>query len=118
MFARSGVDLEQEPVVGTGLGVPAPGRMIVASVAALRIRLHGFGVKTAGLGIYGRHLASADSLAWSYQGRYRPGCRTGHRTEANCARWATEWRQKVIRAGEPGLPRSSSARRCEPGGSR
>lgn len=96
-------------------------RVIVETVAALRIRLHGFGVKTAGLGIYGRRLASADSLAWSYQGRYRPGCRTSHRTEADCARWATEWRQKVIQAGEPGVLRRSSARRrrrCEPGCSR
>jgi hypothetical protein len=125
MFARSGVDLEREPVVGLGSVCRRQGteeiRVIVETVAALRIRLHGFGVKTAGLGIYGRHLASADSLAWSYQGRYRPGCRTSHRTEANCARWATEWRQKIIRAGEPGVCRSSFARRrrpCKPGGSR
>ncbi|ACU77817.1 conserved hypothetical protein [Catenulispora acidiphila DSM 44928] len=125
LFARSGVDLEHEPVVGLGSVCRRQGtgeiRAIVESVAALRIRLHGFGVKTAGLGIYGRHLASADSLAWSYQGRYRPGCRVGHRTEANCARWAAEWRQKIIRTSETGLPRDSSARRrrrCGTGGSR
>ncbi|NUQ95369.1 MAG: hypothetical protein HOY79_01970 [Streptomyces sp.] len=125
MFARSGVDLECEPVVGLGSVCRRQGtdeiRAIVESVAALRIRLHGFGVTTAGLGIYGSHLTSADSLAWSYQGRYRPGCRVGHRTETNCARWAAEWRQKIIRTGEAGLPRSSSARRrrrCGPGGSR
>lgn len=125
MFARSGVYLEREPVVGLGSVCRRQGTKeigtIVEAVAALRIPLHGFGVKTAGLGIYGRHLASADSLAWSYQGRYRPGCCAGHRTEANCARWAAEWRQKVIRSGGPDLPHGSSARRrrrCEPRGER
>ena len=55
------------------------------------------------------------------QGRDRPGFGAGHRTEANCARWAAEWRQKIIRTGGLDLPHGSSARRrrrCESGGER
>jgi hypothetical protein len=115
MFSRSGVNLEREPVVGLGSVCRRQGTgeiaTIVESLAAQRIRLHGFGVKTAGLAIYARHLASADSLAWSYQGRYRPGCRAGHRTEANCGRWAVEWRQRIISKAGPDAFRPSPARR-------
>jgi hypothetical protein len=120
MFARSGIDLASEPVVGLGSVCRRQGTKeiaaIVKSLAAQRIRLHGFGVKTAGLGIYGRHLASADSLAWSYQGRYRPGCHSGHRTEANCARWAAEWRHKIIDSIGPEAIRRSPARSRRLGG--
>lgn len=116
MFARSGIDLEREPVVGLGSVCRRQGTgkiaAIVEALSAQRIRLHGFGVKTAGLGSYGRQLVSADSLAWSYQGKYRPGCRAGHRTEANCARWAHEWRLGVISAAD------SRPLRPTPGGRR
>ena len=55
------------------------------------LRLHGFGIKTTGLGQYGHLLASADSMAWSYAARRAPalpGC-TGHRNCANCLTYAT-----------------------------
>jgi hypothetical protein len=63
------------------------------------LRLHGFGVKTRGLDLYGPRLASADSLAWSFQARRSPalsGC-TGHRNCANCLAYAIGYRQRLLR---------------------
>ena len=72
--------------------------VIVAALASEGLRLHGFGVKTEGLRLYGHLLASADSMAWSYAARRQaalPGC-TGHANCANCLTYATRWRQHVL----------------------
>ena len=59
-------------------------------------RLHGFGVKLSGLRRYGRHLTSADSLAWSYAGRRVNPCpHTGAMSCANCLPYAEAWRRHV-----------------------
>lgn len=98
-YADAGVDLAALPLVGLGSvcrrqatgGIGA----VVAALAGLR--LHGFGVKTGGLVRYGRLLASADSMAWSYRARRSSplsGC--AHRTCANCLRFALRWRETVI----------------------
>ena len=39
------------------------------SLASIGLRLHGFGVKAGGLVRYADCLASADSLAWSFEAR-------------------------------------------------
>lgn len=44
---------------------------IVGQLARRGLRLHGFGVKATGLAAVGNMLRSADSLAWSFQGRRR-----------------------------------------------
>ena len=64
----------------------------------LGLKLHGFGVKTAGLRRFGQYLASADSMAWSDHAKRRPpleghdkpgpGRRTGHKNCANCPEYA------------------------------
>lgn len=44
------------------------------------------------------HLASCDSLAWSYNARRHPpmsGC--AHASCANCPRWALRWRERLLR---------------------
>jgi hypothetical protein len=64
---------------------------IVAELAALGLRLHGFGVKRAGL-------VSADSMAWSYHARRRPplpGC-VGQKNCANCLPYALAWRARML----------------------
>jgi len=43
--------------------------VIFDALASLGLRLHGFGVKTGGLARYADCLASADSLAWSFEAR-------------------------------------------------
>jgi hypothetical protein len=60
----------------------------------------GFGVKKSGLASYGVHLASADSLAWSFNARRNrplPGCT--HKSCANCLRYALRWREEILNQG-------------------
>jgi hypothetical protein len=101
-YRDAGVDLAAEPVVGLGSVCRRQGTgsiaRIVTELAGCGFALHGFGVKTRGLGVYAQHLVSADSLAWSFSARRQPrlpGCT--HRSCANCARWALRWRDRVLR---------------------
>jgi len=71
--------------------------VIVSTIAGEGIALHGFGVKLTGIGLYAESLASADSMAWSYNARRSPplaGC--PHRSCANCLRFALAWRLRVV----------------------
>jgi hypothetical protein len=73
--------------------------VIVTTLARRGLRLHGLGVKTGGLHLYGHRLTSADSMAWSYAARRAPalpGC-IGHKNCANCLAYATRWRQSMLR---------------------
>lgn len=103
MYTTAGVDLAAEPTVGLGSVCRRQSTTEIADICAALgrqgIRLHGFGVKTAGLRYYGRHLASADSLAWSYNARRNPPLPGHtHRSCANCMEWAMRWRDRVVRA--------------------
>ena len=106
MYDEAGVDLAAEPTVGIGSVCRREGTNEAADIiAAVRvavpgIRLHGFGIKTSGLGKYGSMLASSDSMAWSFAARRQPalpGC-TGHKNCANCPRFAFQWRERVLAA--------------------
>ncbi len=104
MYARSGIDLTAEPLVGLGSVCRRSATNEIAQIAGeladCGLRLHGFGVKTRGLSVYAHDLASADSLAWSYGGRQVTGCEPGHKNEANCLTFAIGWRSRVL-AGLP-----------------
>jgi len=99
-YDRAGIDLAAAELVGIGSvcrrqATAEIGRL-VAAVAGDGLRLHGFGVKVSGLRRYGRHLASADSLAWSYNGRRITPCpHTGAVSCANCLPHAEAWRRHV-----------------------
>ncbi|WP_211245902.1 DUF7221 family queuine tRNA-ribosyltransferase-like protein [Actinomadura oligospora] len=102
LYASAGVDLGAMPRVGLGSVCrrQSTGEIghITATLAGLGLRLHGFGVKTQGLARYGLHLASADSMAWSYSARRMPalpGC-TGHKNCANCLTYARQWRNRLL----------------------
>ena len=102
LYRSAGVDLAALPRVGLGSVCrrqsTAEIAVIVTTLARRGLRLHGFGVKTGGLHLYGHHLASADSMAWSYAARRLPalpGC-TGHKNCANCLVYATRWRTRVL----------------------
>ena len=101
LYAQAGVRLADYPLVGLGSVCRRQATneidTIVRSLGAV-LPLHGFGVKTDGLARYGRWLESADSLAWSLDGRHTPGCAPGHKTEANCMRHALAWRDRVLDA--------------------
>ena len=112
VFEGHGVDLREAPLVGLGSVCRRQAtreiEAITSSLAGLGLRLHGFGVKMAGLARYAEHLASADSLAWSYEARLAdplPGCR--HRSCANCLAYALGYRSRVLarlRAVQLSLP--------------
>jgi hypothetical protein len=102
LYESSGVNLAALPRVGLGSVCrrqsTAEIAVIVSTLAGRGLRLHGFGVKTGGLHLYGHRPASADSMAWSYAARREPrlpGC-TGHKNCANCLRSATSWRAGML----------------------
>ncbi len=103
-YARAGVDLTKLPLVGLGSVCrrQATGeiRLIATSLHSRGLKLHGFGVKTLGLALYADKLASADSLAWSYDARNgRPLPRCSHRNCANCIHYALLWRARLLQRG-------------------
>jgi hypothetical protein len=114
LYTAAGVDLAAEPLVGLGSvcrrQATGEAAHIVAELRAAGVsRLHGFGVKTAGLLRYGHQLVSADSLAWSFAARRKPplpGCETEHRNCANCRTYANRWRARLLAqlAGRPIQP--------------
>lgn len=99
MYERMGVDLTAEAVVGLGSVCRRQATVEVAEIVAelQPLRLHGFGVKTAGVGRLAPMLASADSLAWSFQAR-REGPLPGHSHMncANCLDYAMIWRERLL----------------------
>ncbi|MGH3469415.1 MAG: DUF7221 family queuine tRNA-ribosyltransferase-like protein [Thermocrispum sp.] len=103
-YADAGVDLTSEPLVGLGSvcrrQATGEAAHIVAELHAAGVtRLHGFGVKTAGLLRYGHLLVSSDSLAWSFDARRKPplpGCEDRHRNCANCRTYANAWRASLL----------------------
>ena len=101
MYADVGFDLTTFDTVGVGSVCRRQGTdeigEIFETLAGHGLKLHGFGVKSAGLSRYGKHLESADSLAWSFRGRYvRPCPHTGVASCANCEPHALEWRDRVM----------------------
>jgi hypothetical protein len=104
LYARAGVDLTTEPLVGLGSvcrrQATAEAHAIIAALHARGVtRLHGFGVKTLGLLRYGHLLTSADSMAWSFDARrkQRPLCGRAHAKNcANCLPYALAWRSRLL----------------------
>lgn len=102
LYAAEGIDLAALPVVGLGSVCrrQSTGEIaaITAALAGRGIRLHGFGVKTGGLHLYGHRLASADSMAWSYAARRQPPIpgHTTHKNCANCLDYAARWRSRIL----------------------
>lgn len=100
-YRTEGVDLAKVPLVGLGSVCrrQATGEIdaITAELAGYGFRLHGFGVKTSGLRTYSHRLASADSMAWSYNARRHPPLpECTHASCANCMTWALRWRDRVL----------------------
>ena len=103
MYERFSISLDNEPLVGIG-SICRRGQddQIVRILNLLRpLKMHAFGVRTDALARCAHFLTSADSMAWSAQGRRvarRAGCshpRNG-KTEANCLRYALDWRARQV----------------------
>ncbi|MFD8565062.1 hypothetical protein ACFV1N_48015 [Streptosporangium canum] len=105
IYAAAGIDLTREPCVGVGSicrrSNPIFIALLIDKLAALGLRLHGFGVKIQGLELCGEHLMSVDSASWSYHARRahakRPGCT--HADCRNCPAYAAAWRAELIERG-------------------
>lgn len=102
LYQEAGVALAQASVVGLGSVCRRQATSeiedIVSHFHAKGYRLHGFGVKTLGLARYAQKIVSADSLAWSEDGRRSdplPG--HTHKNCANCPDWAIRWHQRIVR---------------------
>lgn len=112
MFASAGVDLTTHDLVAVGSVCRRTGtkeaERIFRELAALGLKMHGFGVKITGLRRYADALASTDSLAWSFRARrkardvqaaggvYRCPWGGTHRYCANCLDFALDWRAQVL----------------------
>lgn len=108
LYDEAGVDLTAAPIVGVGSVCrrqdSAEIGRIFHALSGAGIACHGFGVKKEGVARYGRYLASADSMAWSFCARRDwplPGCT--HKSCANCPRYALRWRDELLRCEHPSL---------------
>ena len=100
LYAQAGVNLATCSTVGLGSVCRRQATSEIGEISKWAYNngwsLHGFGVKAAGLSKYGHYLKSADSLAWSFSGRYSKGNLCGKNNCANCLHFALEWRDKVL----------------------
>ena len=104
LYAAAGIDLRTVPLVGLGSVCRRQQTMeavrLIQGLASLGVRLHGFGLKVTSLLRTRECLASADSVAWSLDGRYPEGGRCkrvrDHAHCANCLDYALLWRQRLL----------------------
>lgn len=113
LYDVAGVDLAAERLVGVGSvcrrQATTEAESIFRRLRAGGLQLHAFGAKTLGLQRYAGEVASADSLAWSFQARKKrirlPGC--PHATCANCRVWALRWRRDLLERLSAGRARAT-----------
>lgn len=103
MYERRGINLHEAPVVGVGSICRRQHQLraslILSTLAAEGLRLHGFGLKLTALQAIAPSLASADSLAWSFDARRAPPLPGhAHKNCANCLGYALAWRQRALEA--------------------
>jgi hypothetical protein len=107
-YAHWGIDLACEPVVGLGSVCRRQATVeaieICHALSSLGIRLHGFGIKKNGLVRLAPYLASADSMAWSFDARRKQQAVCGsltHKNCANCLIYALQWRDELLASLRP-----------------
>ncbi len=108
MYDNAGIDLKTAPLVGVGSVCRRKdtwsARVVGRLLAAEGLRLHMFGVKADTLRILEPHIASADSMAWSWIARRRqillPECVGIHSRCNNCPRFALKWRNAMLSGQE------------------
>ncbi|AXC35783.1 queuine tRNA-ribosyltransferase [Mycobacterium phage Beezoo] len=121
MYGEAGVDLGAIELVGVGSvcrrqhtgEIRGVFEAILATDPGLPV--HGFGVKSLGLREYGHLLATADSMAWSFNARKNaplPGCT--HGSCSSCMRWALRWRRRIVECDRwRGWARACDCASCE-----
>jgi len=116
LYASAGVELEAAHRVGVGSicrrQSMSEAVVIMRTLAARGLQLHGFGFKQAGIAACWPWMASADSMAWSYNARYegskygrtcaRPNGRGGQVASCgNCRHYAIDWHERTTRREQP-----------------
>lgn len=104
MYQRRGVDLTAEPLVGVGSVCRRQAgprtHFLLSYLAQQGLRLHAFGFSVAGLRDAHPHLASADSMAWSFAARRQQErmdeCEHKAKDCRTCLRWALWWRGDLL----------------------
>ena len=100
MYEAAGVRLAEQRVVGLGSVCRRQNTVRIGAIVGMfagELPVHGFGVKTQGLAVYGAQLTSADSLAWSLDARRSdplPG--HAHKSCSNCLEYASQWRADLL----------------------
>jgi hypothetical protein len=112
LYASAGVDLADAPLVGVGSvcrreSMPEA-QVIMQTLAERGYALHGFGFKQEGIAQCWPWMASADSMAWSFNARHekgscgRPNGRGGVvKSCANCRHYALDWYDRTIAKVQP-----------------
>lgn len=110
LYRDYGFDLIREPVVGVG---SVCRRATVTGIAEMfrdlatsGLRLHGFGLKSDAIRLFGDSLISSDSMAWSLRARMagRDGlrlCGIEHENAKSCSSciiWAHIWADNLLRS--------------------
>lgn len=106
MYREAGVNLADYSTVGIGSVCRRESTddigLITSTLSDLGLHLHGFGVKSQGVRLYGTNLTSSDSMAWSFGGRRlkkKPAnCPSSASSCAHCPHFALEWRARVLAA--------------------
>lgn len=101
MYEAAGINLFSLPVVGVGSICrrqhTTEAEIILNTLAAFGLKIHGFGFKLLGLDRVANVLTSADSMAWSFSARKSPPLPGHtHKNCANCPEYALLWRERVI----------------------
>jgi hypothetical protein len=104
MYTSAGVDLRRLALVGLGTVCRRQHTMVavrlIQGLSRLGLRLHGFGLKITSVLRLREELTSADSMAWSIDGRYPQGGRCkrvrDHKHCSDCLDWALLWRQRLL----------------------
>lgn len=120
VYRAAGVDLAECRRVGVGSVCRRGGQRGVASIiralAALGLRLHGFGVSINALRLCGHLLASSDSQAWSATARRDrvrlQGC-THLGDCRNCPTWARKYAGLAVKACEASARRAAAGEQLE-----
>lgn len=99
-YEKKGLILKDQPLVGVG-SVCRRQNTIAVSVwisswaQCYGLKIHGFGFKVEGLDFLAPYLASADSMAWSFQARRMK--RSGDKeADPNSLEFALEWRKNML----------------------
>ncbi len=110
MYRAADIDLAAEPIVAVGSVCRRQGTEYAAELIATLHELglhnlHGFGFQIEGLARCWDLFSTADTMSWSFDGRYAGPCqhpehwRDPNRqplTEGNCPTYALRWRQQHI----------------------